>query len=281
MHMASRVHYLLGLLLLFLAIPSEILALRPYVTTDADVVDSGVLEIELGVAFVRNDLLDETERRIEIPWVLNMGLPSVGLFRKSELIVEGVAEFIDETGGGPFDPTVKQLAEVGLLLKKVWWKGTGCKPSFGVETGMLIPTGGEGQGVDWELVHILSWELDTISIHSTLGGGLVQAPATEVVVPPPPALGETDTDFRTRPALLWGLICEYTIWRDIRMGVEYSLGKVETVPLEHLLTVGLLWESPWRILFDLAGRIGLNEQSEDFGITFGLTYAFGEDTQAE
>jgi predicted CXXCH cytochrome family protein len=56
--MASRVHYLLGLLLLFLAIPSEILALRPYVTTDADVVDSGVLEIELGVAFVRNDLLD-------------------------------------------------------------------------------------------------------------------------------------------------------------------------------------------------------------------------------
>ena len=73
-------------------LPAEVLALRPFVTTDADVVETNLVEIELGVFGLhtqRHPVADELT--LDIPGIrFNYGLPW-----DSEIVLETVGELID------------------------------------------------------------------------------------------------------------------------------------------------------------------------------------------
>ncbi len=158
---------------------------------------------------------------------------------------------------------------MSLALKKVWAKGNGWKPSIGSETGLLFPTGKGDRGVDVEVFGILTWEREKLSVHTTLGGAALQVVDSE----------EVSAERHTRAAVFWGMIAEYSIRQGFRVGIEYFLEKVETEPFVNQVMVGLRWDAFWGIRFDVAGLAGLNEQSDDFGATLGLTYAWGEEKQ--
>ena len=132
-------------------LPAEVLALRPFVTTDADVVETNLVEIELGIFGLhvqRHPGADELT--LDIPSIrLNYGLPW-----DSEIVLETVGELIDNEYKGALGIKEKQFANTAGFYKKVWWRGSRWIPNFATETGIVFPTekdtaGLNSESVDW------------------------------------------------------------------------------------------------------------------------------------
>ena len=118
-------------------VPAEVLALRPFVTTDADVVETNVIEVELGFFGVHVQRHRGTDE-------LTLDIPSIrfnyGLLWDSEIVLETVGELIDNEYKGALGIKEKQFANTAGFYKKVWWRGSGCIPNFATETGIVFPT---------------------------------------------------------------------------------------------------------------------------------------------
>ena len=108
-------------------LPAEVLALRPFVTTDADVVETNLVEIELGIFGLhtqRHPGADELTLDI-LGIRFNYGLPW-----DSEIVLETVGELIDNEYKGELGIKEKQFAHTTGFYKKVWWRGSDWIPNF-------------------------------------------------------------------------------------------------------------------------------------------------------
>lgn len=154
-----------------LVAPKNVLALRPFVTTDADVVEPNIAEIELGIFGLHEQkhpgpdefVLDVSSIRF------NYGLPW-----DSEIVLETVGELIDSEYVGTLGVKEKQFADTAAFYKKVWWRSGengGWTPNFATETGFVFPTEKGTSGLDFEGAGIFSWYLEKLTCHLTLGGG--------------------------------------------------------------------------------------------------------------
>ncbi|MHC4197644.1 MAG: hypothetical protein ACYSRP_07005, partial [Planctomycetota bacterium] len=120
----------------FWATPSA-LALRPFVTTDADVAGPYEIELEWGVfGLTVEKQPGHDEVRIQSPNLrFNVGFPG-----DWEIVLETVHEFIDKENKGGFNSDTSQFTDTGGFFKKVWYRGNGWLPNFATETGILVPT---------------------------------------------------------------------------------------------------------------------------------------------
>lgn len=149
-------------------VPKNVLALRPFVTTDADVVESNIAEIELGIFGLHEQKHPGPDEFVlDVPSIrFNYGLPW-----DSEVVLETVGELIDSEYVGTLGVKEKQFADTAAFYKKVWWRGGGSIPNFATETGFVFPTEKGTSGLDFEGTGIFSWYLEKLTCHLTLGGG--------------------------------------------------------------------------------------------------------------
>lgn len=237
----------------------DALALRPFVTTDADVAEPMGIELESGVAgFTLRKNPGPDDARIQSPAIrFNLGFPW-----DWEIVLESVHEWIDKRATGGFDADTDQWFATGAFIKKVWYRGHGWIPNFGTETGALIPTerGAERlRDVDFSGIALFSWFLKPVIWHITLGGETRHSGKTE-----PPD---------TRKRFVFGTIVDVPVpgMEKLHLVAEYSGNKAEKEPLKHQLLGGVVFETPWHMDLDAAGFGGLSAESTDWGMTAGFT----------
>lgn len=232
-----------------------VLALRPFVTTDADVVESNVIEIELGVFGLHEQKHPgHDEITLEVPGIrFNYGLPW-----DSEMVLETVGELIDSEYTGVLGIKEKQFANTAGFYKKVWRRGSDWIPNFATETGAVFPTEKGSSGLDFEGTGIFSWYLRKLTCHLTLGGGT----------------GKEEFEHNTCGLFIYGVILDVPIpqYKRLHFVTEYSGEKVERSILDHQILGGILWEGSKKIKYDIAGFTGLNSESVDWGMTMGITF---------
>jgi hypothetical protein len=144
---------------------------RPFVSTDAAVVDPREIEIELG--YFNLERGDEENTFITPKVVLNWGL-----VRNLEVVGEFEVEKAPDESAQVVDPA--------LFLKAVPKEGTlqgEDGMSFAVEAGPLLPATVAGERkVGFEGVGIISGRLATLTYHVNFGGGVNRARADPFAV---------------------------------------------------------------------------------------------------
>ncbi len=244
-------------------------ALRPFVTTDADVTEEGKISLELGYFGIKEEKNPgRDEVIIEFPTIRI----NYGLLWDAEFIVETVGEFIDDRQKGSFELREQQFSDTAAFLKKVWYRGEGIVPNFATETGLLFPTEKGGERIDFAETFVLTWELKSVTFHTTIGGATERKRRTK-------KLGDEEFEVEeTRGVFIYGGIVDFDVpkVKGLHLVSEYSLEKVEKQNIEHQVLGGIVWEGPWNMEFDAATFWGLNSDSIDWGMTIGVTIIIGK-----
>ena len=236
-----------GLLLLWVAllVPGMAWAYRPFVSTDADVVDDEELEIEFG--YFSWERADSENTYATPQLVFNYGLTDT---------LELVGEFEIEHPPGESS----QLVDPGLFLKKVFKPGVlQDRPgvSFAMEAGLLLPSAiDEEDQTGFEAIGILSGTLSSFTWHLNLGGGL----------------DRIDHD----AFALWGVIVEHPLTENLTLVAEFNGESLRSEAPENSGLLGVIWESssiPGMAL-DFGIRRGSSNAAPDWGATMGLSFSF-------
>ncbi|MFQ5788367.1 MAG: hypothetical protein ACE5H1_10365, partial [Thermodesulfobacteriota bacterium] len=229
-------------LLPFLICINNAFALRPFVTTDADVLKWGEIEFVYSFFGVKEEKTHGSEERtIELP---NLNL-NFGLLWDMEFDTQTTGEFIDEGRKGGLEFRKQQFSDTGAFLKKVWHWGNGVMPNIATETGILFPTERDREKIDFEGLLIFTWELEGITFHTTIGGATESKKRSK-------AFGDEDLEVEeTRGVFIYGSILDYEVKgeKGLHLVSEYSLEKVEKQSIEHQVLGGVVWEGPWNMNF--------------------------------
>jgi hypothetical protein len=228
-----------------IAISQSAFAYRPFVSTDATVVDKKVWEIELGFINISHD---EGKDGIIVPSLR----VNYGIFKNWEFVSEFDTQVYKEEGdqdGELKDPAVffKGVLRDGILQNQ---QGS----SFAVELGVLLPSTVEGErGAGLEGIAILSGKISDLVYHLNAGGELDRE------------------DFA--PNGIWGVILEYPFGGKIRAvgevnGVIKSQGSPDNSGL-----VGFIWGIR-KVGLDFGVRKGFSNAAPDWELTTGITFSF-------
>ncbi len=223
--------------------PDVAFALRPYKSTDADVVRAREFELEVGLLIVERMSHESTYVAPSI--VLNYGLSD-----RLELVGEfDLEKSADESW---------EIAEPGLFVKLLLAEGalqgrTGV--SFALEAGALLPLNSADEDrLGGKALFIASGNLEGIAIHANLGGGIDRA-------------GDR---FWT-----WGVIGELPMSSALTLATEIAGEHADGASPERSVLMGVIYQPEGSsIQLDVAARHGLTSASADWTITLGLTAGF-------
>ncbi len=235
--------YLLLVGLLFAPVPAW--CYRPFASTDADVVDRGESEIELG--YFAWERFEDEDSYITPEVVYNYGLTHVW---------ELVAEFAVEHPSGE----KSELIDPGMFLKGVLREGVlQDQPgiSLAVEAGLLLPsTIPEEDRIGLEAIGILSGQVSRFTYHVNVGGGLERTEGD--------AFG------------VWGVIGEVPVSPRIRLAGEVNGECLQGASPENSGLLGVIWEPPscQDLALDMGVRRGFSRAAPDWQITMGLAYSW-------
>ncbi|MBW8040909.1 MAG: hypothetical protein FVQ85_13015 [Planctomycetes bacterium] len=224
---------------------SNVYAYRPFVSTDAAVVEKGETEIEIGLFGISHDEgLDE----ITIPSLIyNYGLSDTWEF---------VAEF-DVQVYKEGEERDRELKDPALFLKGVLQEGIlqGKEgTSIAVEFGALLPSTVRGKrDAGIEGIGILSGKASDLTYHFNFGG----------------ELDREDFGFNA----IWGIILEYPLDSKFRV-----VGEVNGTFQRHGLPsnsglIGFIWELG-DIDLDFGIRRGFSDAASDWELATGITFSF-------
>jgi hypothetical protein len=217
---------------------------RPFVSTDAAVVDPREVEVELGYF---NLECEDAENIFVVPQVV----VNYGMSQDWEI----VGEFDVEK---PPDAAAK-LVDPGLFLKGIIKEGILQQQegvSVAVEAGLLLPSAASEQnGFGFEGIGILSGELHRFAYHINVGGGVDRQ--------------------KTHPFVLWGVIGEISLLPSLRLVGEVSgESSKEKIP-DNSVLLGVIWQPPSSsVLLDGGVRKSLSTGAPDWLFTTGLTWSF-------
>lgn len=230
--------------LLLLVLPANGWAYRPFLSTDAAVVDPHEVEIEFGYFTLEHDTGENT---FTIPsLVLNYGL------RRD---LEVVGEFrLERASMGDID-----LVDPALSLKAVLKEGLlQEKPglSVAVEAGPLFPSTRQGERhVGFEGIGIVSGKVAPFTLHVNLGGGVDRRDA--------------------QPFGVWGVIGELPLHSNLRLVGEATGESTKGALPNNSALLGFIWQPSMSNLFLDAGvRRGISRGAPDWQFTAGLTVGF-------
>lgn len=233
-------------------------ALRPFrAATDAAVVDPGNVEVELGFDVSRNTRGDNDETSYALPSVAF----NIGVVDRFEVDIGTGFELTDDDQEGR---TLGSASDTELTFKALWWKGGEEAPSLATEVSLNIPTarkefqpdGKQRVGVTGLVA--LTGEAGPLRYILDVGGGAEPSPK--------------DADYVG--VFLWAVAGELTIADRVALVAEFQGKVMPEAEADTTALLGLTYTTPGGVKFDIAGFAGLTDGSDNWGITFGLTYAF-------
>ena len=244
------------------ALVEDAQALRPFISaTDAGVLDPGYIELEAGIALSRNTRGGVNESSWNLPSVVL----NIGLLENFELDIGTGFDLVREKIEGNKRRTLGSVAETSLTAKTRFFEGEGAVPSFTTELSLIIPTqrrellSAPSRKVGFTGVLVATAEAGPLTYHLNLGGGVVESPKR--------SLG-------TVASLLWAIAGELPMTDEVSAVAESRGESVRGSVPDNTVLGGLVWKSPAGIKFDAAGFGGLSQGSDNWGMTFGLTYSF-------
>lgn len=231
-------------LLLTVGYSSPTAGYRPFISTDAAVVDPRAVEVELG--YFNLERADKENVFVVPQVVVNYGISQDW---------EVVGEFDVEK---PPDAAAK-LVNPGLFLKGILKEGILQQQdgvSVAVEAGPLLPSAAaEQNGFGFEGVGILSGEWRRVMYHLNLGGGVNRQKAN--------------------PFVLWGVIGEISLLPSLRLVGEVSGESIKEKIPDNSVLLGFIWQPPSSsVLLDGGVRKSLSTGAPDWLFTTGLTWSF-------
>jgi hypothetical protein len=231
-------------LVLLCLLASSAWGYRPFVSTDAAVVERARMEIELGYLTLVRTQGDNT---FMIPQVVI----NYGLTQTLELVGEVKGEEASETGPQLVDPalSLKAVLKEGILQEKAG-------VSVAMEIALLLPStvSGERQ-CGFEGVGIVSHRVAPFTFHLNLGGGVDRE--------------------ATRPFGVWGVMTELPLGATVRMVGEVNGESVRGHAANNSSLLGVLWQPPWlHAVIDAGIRRGFSRGAPDWLFTTGLTFGF-------
>jgi hypothetical protein len=217
---------------------------RPFISTDAAVVDPAEVELELG--YFNLERADKENTFIVPHVVINYGL-----VKNWEI----VGEFEIEK---PLDANA-HLVDPGLFLKAVLKEGTlqgEDSVGFAVEAGPLLPsTVARERSFGFEGIGIFSGRLSSLTYHVNFGGGVDRAKADSFII--------------------WGVIVELPLFSHLRLVGEVNGERVTGERADNSGLLGFIWQPPpSEVLIDVGIRKGISRQASDWQLTTGLTWSF-------
>jgi len=237
---------------------------RPFLSASAaPLVDPGVMEVELGFLITRNTRGDNDQTNASLPTAFfNMGISD---------------RFEFDIGTGFMlehdyvqDETLGSAADTSLTLRTLWWDGKDGAPSVATELGVLLPTArkefqpAEEKEISWGGRVDVSGEVDRLVYIVDLGGGVGQSPGAE------PTLGNEGNN----SVFLWALAGELAVTERVHLVSEFQ-GQVFFGGMDIATALlGFTYTTPSGVTFDCAGFTGLTEGSDNWGVTFGVTFDF-------
>jgi hypothetical protein len=234
----------LGLFLVF--IPRTAPAYRPFDSTDADVVEAGKIELELGpVGYFHSS---ETRGLFAPSVILNWGfLPSW------ELVLQGRQLILLESPPGELSP---KLVETGLFAKGVLRHGSlqgGTGLSIATEVGPLLPeiNGETGFGLSGALILSQRWSAATVHLN-----------------------GQVELSRAHNLDLFSGLIVEGPYSWPIRPVAELFVEKEFGASHQVSALAGAIWRAADTLAFDAAVRGARKDGLDVIELRAGLTWDF-------
>lgn len=217
---------------------------RPFVSTDAAVVDPKEVEVELG--YFNLERVDEENTFITPQVVLNWGL-----IRNLEIVGEFEVEKASDESAQVVDPALflKAVLREGVLQGEDGM-------SFAVEAGPLLPATVAGERkFGFEGIGIVSGRWTDLTYHVNVGGGVNRANAD--------------------PFAVWGVIGELPILQNVRLVGEVNGESDKGERADNSGLLGFIWQPvSSELLVDLGLRRGISSAASDWQLTTGLTFAF-------
>ena len=231
--------------LLLLLGPLTAFAYRPFVSTDAAIVEKNFSEIEFGLIDWANhrgqDMIAAPELRYNF-----------GLTKRLELVLEGALQVYDSANTRDIKLLGPALSLKGVLIEGPLQDGN-LPFSLAVEVGALLPETVPHSGFGFEGALIASFRTGKFTWHVNGGGGV-----------------ERET---LEPIALWGVIVEHPITKEFRIAAEVNGESVRGAPASNSALLGLLWKRS-EITYDAGLRFGLTKDAPDIAFTAGLTFKF-------
>jgi hypothetical protein len=220
-------------------------AYRPFISTDAAVVDPKELEIELGYFTLRRE-------RGENTFLIPSAVLNYGLWRNVELVGEFRVARAPSGDVDVIDPGVfvKAVLKEGVLQEH---EGIG----VAVEAGPLLPSTVRGErGAGFEAIGIVTGRVAPFTFHVNVGGGVDRSAA--------------------KPFGVWGVIGELPLHPRLRVVGEVAGESVQGEPANNSTLLGVIWQPSSRnVSWDVAVRRGITRGAPDWQITTGVTFGFG------
>ncbi|HMH19589.1 MAG TPA: hypothetical protein VK572_15740 [Burkholderiales bacterium] len=241
---------ILGALFLTLATDAA-LAYRPFDSTDADVAEPGVFELELGPL---GRIREGPEKfRVAPAVVANFGLSG-----ERELVLQGQRQTaLQEVPGEPRT----SIVDTGLFVKQVLRDGVlqdKPGPSVATEVGLLLPTVNGESGAGFSAAGIVSQRSDAGTIH--LNSSFAWTRSHE-------------------PDLFVGVILEGPYSWEVRPVAEVSGEKISGIARTESVLVGAIWKLRQDLSFDFGIREARAGSEAIHEIRAGLTWSFSSNKE--
>lgn len=233
---------------------------RPLSTDDADPIDVGQVQAEIGVPFERY----ETAHHVELPFAITCGVVrDVQITAGFGGILERRTEVV---GGTEMSETESGIGDFVVTAKWQFFGGSGWVPRQAVVPTVKFPTADTDKGFgsgeyDYDLTWISSRTFnDKTGVHLDVGytvtGGLEGSSGGDVFH------SGIAADYRISSAVQW-------VGETI---VEKELVDASDVTSQFL--TGIRWFPSERLMVDVAGGSKISGDAPDLVLTAGLTYTF-------
>lgn len=237
---------------------------RPFLSaSDAAVVDPGAVEVEVGIQISRNTRDDNDETTYLLP----SAVFNIGIADRLEIDISTGFELVDDDKEGE---TLGSATNTSFILKTLWWEGEDGAPSIATEVGLSFPTArkefqpNEEKVVGWGGRVDVSGELGRLVYILNLGGG----------VGPSPGVQTSPGDDERASVFLWAVAGELSVADRVAVVSEFQGKVIQDADDEATALLGLTYTTLGGVKFDIAGFAGLADGSDNWGITFGLTFGF-------
>ena len=235
-------------------------ALRPFRrASDAAVVDPGTVELELGFDVSRNTRRDNDQTNYAIP----SAVFNIGIIDRFEVDIVTGFDLVDDDRD---DTTLGSAKDTQIVFKNLWREADEDDPvpAVATEFALNLPTArdefqpDETRRVGGTSQIDLTGEVGPLRYILDLGGGVQPSPE--------------DADYVG--VFLWAVAGEITIAEGVAVVSEFQGMVFPDTEDEATALLGLTYTTAGGVKFDFAGFAGLADGSDNWGVTFGLTYDF-------
>lgn len=237
----------------------DVYALRPFrAATDAAVVDPGTVELELGFDVSWNTRGDNDLTGYAIP----SAVFNIGIVDRFEVDIVTGFDLVDNDQD---DTTLGSAKNTQVIFKTLWREGEEGAPTPAVATefGLILPTARDEfqpdgkQRVGGVGLVAFTGEVGPLRYILNLGGGVAPSPE--------------DADYVG--VFIWAVAGELTVADRVDVVYEFQGTVFPDTDDGATALLGLTYTTLGGVKFDFAGFAGLSNGSDNWGITFGLTYA--------